>query len=262
MRRSVRHTVADVGTPSRRVRPPAPDSSLGLRLTVSAAAAFAVLIPFSLLAALVRGSWQPLHGWDLAVTTSLHTYAVSHPGWVRAMIVWSFVASPTAMRIAVLALIGWLLHRGARRLACWAATAMVTGGLLGVLLKLLVGRHRPDLLDPVARAGGFSFPSGHALNAALAAGVFVLVLLPFTKGRRGLRRGLWCAAAVIVGLTGLSRVFLGVHWTSDVVGGWLLGAAVVAVTAAGFSAWRTRVGKPQVRVTTSGVDPEMNDHPV
>ena len=52
----------------------------------------------------------------------------------------------------------WLLRRGARRLALWAATTMVVGGLLGPLLKLLVGRDRPDLLDPVARAAGLLVP--------------------------------------------------------------------------------------------------------
>lgn len=226
MRKPVRHTDHD--------------GSLGLRLTVAAAASFGMLIPFALLAALVRGSWGPLHRWDSAVTNTLHSFALGHPGWVRAMTVWSLLASPTAMRIATLALLGWLLRRGARRLAWWVVTAMVTGGLLGVVLKFLVGRHRPDLLDPVARAGGYSFPSGHALNATLAAGVFVLVLLPFTGGAgsgraRGRRWALWTAAILIAGLTGLSRVALGVHWASDVIGGWLLGTAVVAVTAAAFS---------------------------
>jgi membrane-associated phospholipid phosphatase len=111
---------------------------------------------------------------------------------------------------------------------------MTAGGVLGVVLKLLVGRHRPDLLDPVARASGYSFPSGHALNNALAASVFLLVLLPVFPRKRAF---LWAGAIVIPLITGLSRIGLGVHWTSDVVAGWLLGVAVTAVTAWAYLGW-------------------------
>jgi undecaprenyl-diphosphatase len=122
-------------------------------------------------------------------------------------------------------------------MALWVAVTMTVGGLLGLVLKLLVGRNRPELLDPVARAAGYSFPSGHALNAAVASGVFLLVFLPLVKQRRR-RLGLWLAAIVVTVVTGICRIALGVHWTSDVVGGWILGVAVVAATAAAFATWR------------------------
>jgi undecaprenyl-diphosphatase len=68
---------------------------------------------------------------------------------------------------------------------------------------------------------------------------------------------LWAVAIVIPLITGVSRVGLGVHWTSDVVAGWLLGVAVVAATTAGFEAWRGRVGRRKVDVTGEGVEPEI-----
>jgi undecaprenyl-diphosphatase len=247
--------------PSWRARRLDPDYALGLRLTVAAAAAFVVLVPFSLLAVLVLGSWPPLHALDRAVTASLHDYAVDHPVWVWFMTGWTNVFAPMSLRVAAVVLVIWLVRRGARRPALWVATTMAVGGLLSPAIKLLVGRDRPDLLDPVARAAGFAFPSGHALNATLAAGVLLLVALPFTRGRRGSRWALWAAAVCLAGVTGLSRIALGVHWTSDVVGGWLLGAAVVAATAAGFTTWREWIGHRPVRLIDDGIEPELAARP-
>jgi undecaprenyl-diphosphatase len=224
---------------------------LGLRLTTAAALAFLVLVPFALIAVLVAGGWPPLSDLDEAVTNSLHTWALEHPHWTETNLWVTNLFAPMPLRAAALVLVIWLLRRQAKRLALWVTTTMVVGGLLGALLKLLVGRHRPDLLDPVARAAGFSFPSGHALNAALAAAVFVLVLLPVAQGAK--RWLLWAAAIAVTVLTGLSRIVLGVHWTSDVVAGWLLGIAVVAVTAAAF---------PRLRhepVVEEGLEPELAD---
>ena len=226
---------------------------LGLRLTTAAALGLLGLVPFALIAALVAGGWAPLHDLDRNVTDSVHGWALGHPQWTEATIWWTEVFGPGPLRVAALGLVIWLLRRHAKRLALWTATTMVVGGLLGALLKLLVGRNRPDLLEPVARATGFSFPSGHALNAALTAAVFVLVLLPVARGGR--RRLLWGAAVVVTVLTGLSRIVLGVHWTSDVVAGWLLGIAVVAVTAAAFPRVRN---KP---VIEEGLEPELADSP-
>ena len=233
------------------------DSSLGVRLGAAAALALLLLVPFALLAVLVVDNWGPLHEFDSTVTNALHGFAVGHRGWVEAMVVWSFVFDPNSWRVAALLLAVWLLRRGARPLAIWVVITMTVGGVLGGLLKLLVGRHRPDLLDPVARAVGYSFPSGHALNSALGAGVFVLVLLPFVRDRPGRRVVLWIAAIVLPLVTAFCRVGLGVHYTSDVVAGLLLGVAVVAGMAAAYENWRGRAGRRPARVATEGVDPDV-----
>ncbi|MFU8852732.1 phosphatase PAP2 family protein [Micromonospora sp. SL1-18] len=251
-----------------------PDRSLGLHLTL-AAAAFLVLVPFTLLALLVLAAWPPLYRLDAAVADALHRYALDHPTWVRLMSLWTDVFAPGPLRVAAGAVVVWLLLRRAPRpafirsgapssgaeaklwLVLWVVTTMTVGGLLGVLLKVLVGRHRPELLDPVARASGFSFPSGHALTATLAAGVLLLVFLPFTRDRRPLRRALWAVAVLIAVVTGLSRIALGVHWTSDVVGGWLLGLAVLAATTAAFRPWRARTGRRPAGSGREGVEPEL-----
>ncbi|MGV9216229.1 phosphatase PAP2 family protein [Micromonospora sp. RB23] len=246
--------------PSWRRRRLDPDHSLGLRLTLASTAAFLVLVPFALLALLVLGAWAPLHRLDTTITDALHGHAVDHPAWVMLMRVWSEVFAPMPLRVVVLLVVIWLLRRQARRLALWATTTMVVGGLMGPLLKLLVGRDRPELLDPVARAAGYSFPSGHALNATLAAGVLLLVFLPYVR-RGAARVALWVAALLVTLVTGLSRVVLGVHFTSDVLGGWLLGVAVVAATTAAFTSWRAHRGLRPVRPVRDGVAPEVERRP-
>ena len=233
------------------------DRSLEVRLAAAGVALLAVLIPFGLVAIWVIGDWSPLHTLDQQVTDALHTVAVDRPGLVRFMLFWSVVFGPNGWRLAALVLVVILFRRRALRLAWWIVITMTVGGVLAAVLKLLVGRNRPDLLNPVAEAAGYSFPSGHALNAALGAGVLLLALLSLFRDRRGLRVGLWAAAVLLPLVTGLFRIVLGVHWTSDVVGGWLLGAAVVAGTAAAFEGWRWRRGRARTSMAAEGVEPEM-----
>lgn len=216
-----------------------PERSLGLRLTLASVAALLVLVPFASLGALAVASWRPLRRLDEGLAATLHAWALAHPGFSAAVQVWTDLFAPGPLRGLVLLVAAWLWWRGARRVALWAVVTMAAGAVLGVAFKLLFGRQRPDLLDPVAHAPGYSFPSGHALTAALAGGVLVLALRRCT-GRVGVRRAMWAAAVLVTVLTGLSRVALGVHWMSDVLGGWILGAAVVVATSAAFATWHPR----------------------
>jgi membrane-associated phospholipid phosphatase len=211
------------------------EHALEIRVAVASVAAVGLLVPVALLAVLVVGDVDWLHRLDGDVTDSLHHFADGHPGWVFLMKAWSLVFDPNSWRAGALVLAIWLVRRRhAWSLAIWVAVTMAAGGILGAVLKLLVGRHRPDLLEPVARASGYSFPSGHALNNALGAAVFVLVLLPLVRDHPRRRAALWTAAVVIPLVTAVSRVGLGVHWTSDVVAGLLLGVAVAAATATAY----------------------------
>lgn len=110
------------------------------------------------------------------------------------------------------------------------------GGLLNLAVKAAVGRDRPDLPEPVSHAPGFAFPSGHAMGSAIGVSVLLFVLLPLLAPR-------WRRPAVAMGTlfavtVGLSRIVLGVHWVSDVLGGWLLSVAWVLAMVAGFRAWQ------------------------
>lgn len=94
------------------------------------------------------------------------------------------------------------------------------------LIKTVVARERPELLEPIVVETGYSFPSGHAALGMVGWGILA-VLLWRSRLPRGVRIGLVVAAGVVVFLIGLSRVYLGVHYPTDVVAGWVLGGVVV-----------------------------------
>ena len=99
------------------------------------------------------------------------------------------------------------------------------------VMKALFGRVRPDLVPQLDIIHSPAFPSGHSNNAAV---VYILFIMLVPQARHPLWQA---AAAIMILLTGLSRIMLGVHWPTDVVGGWMLGAAF-ALAAAAVIAYR------------------------
>ncbi|THA34541.1 phosphatase PAP2 family protein [Streptomyces sp. A1277] len=233
----------------------AADRAFGVRLLGAAAVAALSAVPFALVLVLVEGHWRPLRAVDSGAAGRLHRTALDHPAWTSALRFLSdWVWDPLTLRCAVALLTGWLLYRRAWRLAAWCAVTAVAGGLTGLLVKTVVERARPSLADPVALAPGFSFPSGHAMTATTSFAVLLLVLLPLVPRRA--RALCWGVAALSVLGVGFTRVALGVHWFSDVVGGWLLGLAVVASTAWAFEAWRADSGRRPSDMA-EGLEPEL-----
>ncbi|MEU8197735.1 phosphatase PAP2 family protein [Microbispora amethystogenes] len=231
-----------------------PQSRLGLRLTVAVAALALIGVPFTVLLVFVKTSFGPLTRIDEGAAHNLHAYAYSNPGFAQFMRLVSDVFQPWTWRIAVGAAVAWLVWRRAYHLALWAGTTITVGGLLGLALKVVVARARPHLPDPVAIAPGASFPSGHTVNAALGAGILLLLVLPLVR-QRG-RAVAWTLAVLIPLLVGFSRIALGVHWFSDVVAGLVVGVAVVAATCAAFETWRREVGRRPAQPLREGVGPE------
>ncbi|MFD8808141.1 phosphatase PAP2 family protein [Streptomyces sp. NPDC059597] len=235
----------------------ATDRRFGMRLLAAAGAAAVAAVPFALVLVLVEGRWRPLRDLDRDAANGLHRVAVGHPAWTSTLHVLSdYVWDPLTLRAAVALLTGWLLWRGARRLAAWAAVTAVAGGLIGLGVKTVVERARPALEDPVAHAPGYSFPSGHAMTATTSFAVFLLVLLPLVPRRA--RAACWAVAVLSVLGVGFTRVALGVHWFSDVLGGWLLGLAVVVLTGWAFEAWRSDAGMRPAPVR-EGLEPELTE---
>lgn len=212
------------------VAPTAAPTRRGAARTAWLAAGGVLAVLFAVLALLVDARVGWLMDLDRSVADGFHGWAVRH-GWaVDVGDVLAVVLGPWMFRVLVLAAVVALLRRGERRAAVWAVVTMVLGGALGSVLKEVIGRARPHFPDPVATVGDYSFPSGHTTNAMLGVGVLLLLALPLLP-RRHHPLG-WAVAAFVVVLTCLDRLVLGVHFLSDVVGGCLLSAAVVALTSA------------------------------
>ena len=130
----------------------------------------------------------------------------------------------SAFRLVVfLAVLAWLARRRHWPVAVWVLTAVALIGPLTSLLKQLFGRIRPDFDHGGARLESLSFPSGHSSGIATLVTVALVLAWPvLAPGARRMWVSLGVAAVVLVGLT---RMLLGVHYLSDVVGGWALGVA-------------------------------------
>ncbi len=228
---------------------------LRLRLLVGALAGFIVAVPLTVLVMWMRSGWGPLRTVDIGVATELHRWVSPRPAMIGFLKVVDVALHPWVFRAAIAVLVGVLFWRGARRLAWWAGLTMLAGSLLGFLLKLVFVRARPTFDVPVGLAPGYSFPSGHTLNSAVAVLIALLVVLPMLS--RAARWFAWGAGAAVMLLVGFDRIGLGVHYVSDVVGAWLVAAALVAATSAAFETWRRDVGRPP-HSPLDGVEPESS----
>lgn len=162
-------------------------------------------------------------GDDRAATLNGLLEVLTAPGltWVRVL--------------AFLPLVVWLLRLRAGWTAAWVLTAVVLIAPLTSLLKDLFGRLRPPFEGGGARYESLSYPSGHSSGIATLVAVALVLAWPFLT-RAALRR-LWLAVGVVlVLLVGLTRMWLGVHYLSDVIGGWALGLSWTLLTAAAFGA--------------------------
>jgi undecaprenyl-diphosphatase len=145
--------------------------------------------------------------------------------------------STVVMGALALVAAGWLLTRPGRRGAAILVAAGAAGaGLLVVASKPIVGRLRPPEEFRLVTETNQSFPSGHALASVAVLGVLAAVFLPGIHSPV-LRRTAAVLLAVFVAAIGVSRLYLGVHWPTDVVGGWLAGAGWLLVCLSVHTLW-------------------------
>jgi membrane-associated phospholipid phosphatase len=242
--------------PPKTSHPPSASSTarFGARAVLAAVALALVAVPGALTLLLVEDKWAPLLRADDSTRDRLHDFAVTHTGFVAAMRLISDSGSALAWQIVLGSVVAWLLWRRLPRLALFVVITAAGSSLLNTAVKNEVHRLRPVLTHPVAHEPGPSFPSGHAQAAIVGFAVLLLVFLPVLHG---LWRRLAVTFAVLMVLAiGFSRIALGVHYLSDVLGGYLLGAAWVAAMAAAFNAMRVERGRRPADVR-GGLEPEQ-----
>jgi undecaprenyl-diphosphatase len=171
----------------------------------------------------------------LLLAESIH---VRSTGLTAVAVAVSEVGSTTAMAVLAVAVAIWCWYAGRRADAALAIATMAGSAALFNGLKNLLDRPRPPVDDRLVVVGNESLPSGHATMAIAVIGTIV-VLAWAGRGTAG-RVAMVVAAAAWVGAVGLTRVYLGVHWFSDVVAGWLVGGAWLALCVAVWSWWRGR----------------------
>lgn len=177
---------------------------------------------------LVAIEWGPLMSADREIASELHRSAVAHDGWTRTNRIFSdWVWDPWTMRALLAAMAAWLLWHGRWPVALWLAASGAVGTALQQGLKAAVGRDRPRWPDPVDSAHYAAFPSGHALTATLACGLLLWLLAQHRIRPPWLGVAATVAVVSVVGV-GFTRVYLGVHWSTDVLAGWLIGLALTA----------------------------------
>lgn len=186
------------------------------------AAACAVL--FALLAGMVLAGW--LTPADTRGILALRAYA--SPGLTQALLVASLIAHGQVAIPVALAVLGALYLMGRRRDALRYFVACAGGECLMLALKEIVHHHRPVHISPkLTDAGWYSFPSGHAMLAVIIFGLGAVLLT--RRSSRILRVAAVAAAGLLVVAVAISRVYLGAHWPSDVVGAVLAGLGWSAV---------------------------------
>jgi undecaprenyl-diphosphatase len=205
-----------------------------------------MLICFCALAGAVYFDSQPYFGWDLAITREFQ--ASQWPGIEKLMrsvslagddVIWSSILVGSAFLI--------LLAVRARREAMILLLAVATGQVVKIAVKNIIGRPRPnaDLVNVLISAKEIkSFPSGHTVHYVVFFG-FLLFLAFSLLRSRGLRWPIVALLGALIVLVGPARVYLGAHWTSDVLGGYMLGGALLLANISLYRRWSSTAVKRQ-----------------
>lgn len=190
------------------------------------------LIAAALLAlGVVRGWVEPLDRWGFEAIRTIGPYgAADAPLWVRETVRdVTAIGGAFPLTVAVIATGAYLVVSGRLGLAWLLGLSATFATLANMLLKASFDRLRPEPEGQMVHVYNASFPSGHAL---LSASIILMLggLLSVAAKQRPQKRVILGTAAALCVAIGLSRIWLGVHWPTDVLAGWLIGAAWAAAT--------------------------------
>ena len=183
----------------------------------------------------------PEHGALIRVDTAVARWLEAHGTETgeSIFVVLSSLGAPILV-ISVIAAIVYFVWRRQRRDAVAVAVTSGGGVIVSNILKLIFHRGRPETASEFITRHTWSFPSGHSMNSIIGYGFLTLLLLDHVVGQRR-RLAVIVTAVVLIGAIGFSRLYLGVHYLSDVGGGWIAGGAWLIVCATGYRFAQRRV---------------------
>jgi undecaprenyl-diphosphatase len=195
-------------------------------------------LTFGLLAVNVQTN-GPLLAWDIPIDQALHVRATHDFGpSFQAMRFTATLGRETAAGTTVLLGLYWLWKRYWRPLSM-LLVGVVGGNIWFEVLSRFFGRHRPIFADPLDPLPGPGFPSGHALTAVLLYGLILYLLLPYLQSWPWRLLAAYNAALVMF-LVGYSRLYMGSHYPTDVLGGYAFGLAWGALVYTGLELYHQR----------------------
>ncbi len=202
------------------------------------AAALASAVSFGFLARAVMANRTV--AFDNAVRDTIHGWAGPALTWVMRLVT-QFGSMPVLLPLG--ALLVWRLYMARRpRAAVILALTTVGSQLFDQWLKFGFQRQRPAVFFGLPQPSNYSFPSGHSVTSCCFYGVLAAILSAGAVSRRR-KAVIWIAAALITLAIGFSRVYLGVHYPTDVLGGYLLAVAWVGIVRAAYEFWLPRARK-------------------
>ncbi|HEX3758702.1 MAG TPA: phosphatase PAP2 family protein [Kofleriaceae bacterium] len=180
-------------------------------------------IGFAILAAEMRAG--ALDRLDRAVELAIHRLDAEPSDLVLVTATW--IGADVVLLPAVAVVTALAVRMRRRTIAIVLVIDAIVVITADSALKLLFSRERPRLFDKIALPTSYSFPSGHSMSALGIYGVLAAALIALYPRAR---RPVIAATIALIALIGLSRVYLGVHWPSDVIGGWLAGVPPLVVS--------------------------------
>lgn len=163
--------------------------------------------------------------FDIAVRDHIHDWA--SPPLTAVMLSVTEMGEPLFLAIVTLSIAWPLAVKGGKRQVLKLAVATLTALLADELLKLLFHRIRPAAFFGYLEPASYSFPSGHAMLSTCYYGLLAAILAARIQARAG-RAVLWAAGVILVAAIGFSRLYLGVHYATDVIAGYALGIVWIA----------------------------------
>jgi undecaprenyl-diphosphatase len=223
------------------------------RLAPHATVTVAALV-FAILLLAVRLQWAPLESADHGAAASINSLIAGNATLVSVVKAVTFLGSNGVLWTVIAAATVILAIRRRWRLAAYLLITGAGALILDPILKSLIGRLRPVVAHPIAHGTGDSFPSGHSLGSIVCYGAILLVFLPAARGRW--RTAFITVIITLIALIGISRILLGVHYLSDVLGAWAVGITWLGITALAFELTRSAAGQPVTDPVTEGLEPE------